>query len=392
MKKEMTSRQRMLAAIACQEPDHTPCSFMLFKGLHEQCSSYLDFIQKQLDLGLDAYVQIPPRMPQVVNDHYNLHGLPVSYDPRVSTCEWKTTISGEQTILVKEYHTPAGVLRAEVRKTPDWPWGDHVPFFDDYIEPRSRRFLVESMGDLDPLRFLFVAPSVQEIMQFRLESQPCLDFAREKDLLTAGGWGVGADTLGWLTGLMNGILLTRRQPELIEALLGMVAEWNRARMKVVLGAGIDLYIKRAWYENCDFWNPANWRKFILPILKQDAALAHEHSAKFGYLITSSAMPLIGMIIEAGVDVLIGVDPREYDLARAAELADGKLCLWGGVNGHVTVERGTPEEVAREVKSSLKTMRGKPGFILSPVDNIREWSGEIETNVRALIAAGKSDKK
>ncbi len=386
----MTSRQRMLAALACQEPDHVPCSFMLFKGLHERSSSYLDFVQKQLDMGLDAYVQLPARAPRVVNDHYNLHGLPVHPDPRVSIREWKISIAGEHPILVKEYHTPAGVLRAEVRKTPDWRWGDHVPFLDDYIEPRSRKFLVESMADLEALRYLLVPPTPEEAACFREEAQPCLDLASEKGLLVAGGWGVGADTLGWLTGLMNGILLTRRQPELITALLGMVAEWNRARMQLVLEAGIDLYIKRAWYENCDFWNPANWRKFILPILQRDAALAHEHGAKFGYILTSSAMPLIGMIIEAGVDALIGVDPREYDLARAAEMAQhGRLCLWGGVNGHVTVERGTAEEVVREARSSLETMRGKPGFVLSPVDNIREWGGEVVANVHALISAWKS---
>jgi len=62
-----------------------------------------------------------------------------------------------------------------------------------------------------------------------------------------------------------------------------------------------------------FWNPLSWKKFIQPILKEDAALVHEHGAKFGYIITSSAMPLIEAIIEAGVDVIIGVDPCEYDL-------------------------------------------------------------------------------
>ena len=66
------------------------------------------------------------------------------YDPQVSVSEWQENLPGEGLpILVKEYQTPAGTLRAEVRQTRDWPWGDHVPLFDDYIEPRSRKFLVE---------------------------------------------------------------------------------------------------------------------------------------------------------------------------------------------------------------------------------------------------------
>src|SRR5512139_3696530 len=115
MKTSLTSRQRMLAALSGQPPDHTPCAFMLFKGLHARSRSYLEFLQSQLDLGLDTFVQLPPRPPQIRNDHYNLHGLPVHYDPQVQVMEWKEQLSGEELpILVKEYQTPAGSLRAEV--------------------------------------------------------------------------------------------------------------------------------------------------------------------------------------------------------------------------------------------------------------------------------------
>ncbi len=377
----------MLAVLACQPPDHTPCAFMLFKGLHVRCANYLDFLVAQLELGLDTVVQIPPRLPLVSNDTYNLHGLPVSYHPRVRVTEWKEIRPGEELpTLVKEYHTPAGILRAEVRQTRDWPRGDHIPLFDDYIEPRSRKFLVESVQDLEPLRFLLVPPTPVEVRQFQVEAQLCLDFARQNGLLVAGGWGVGADLIGWLSGLTNMIRFTRRQPEFIQSLLEIIAAWNRSRMQVVLEAGIDLYIKRAWYENCDFWTPTTWKQFIQPILRQEAALAHEHGAKFGYILTSSAMHLVEPIIEAGVDVLIGVDPLEYDLERLAKLAAGKLCLWGGVNGHLTVERGTPQQVTQEVQRSLELLGCQPGFILSPVDNIRELSPLIEDNLRLLIAA------
>lgn len=390
MKPTLTSRQRMLAALSCQQPDHTPCAFMLFKGLHARSRSYLEFLQAQLDLGLDTFVQLPPRPPQVRNDHYNLHGLPVHYDPQVRVREWKENLPGvEQLILVKEYQTPAGTLRAEVRQTRDWPYGDHLPLFDDYIEPRSRKFLVESDRDLEPLRYLLVPPTEEEIQQFRADSLPYLEFAQQKGLLVAGGWGVGADMIGWLSGLTNMIKLTRRQPEFIHSLLNLIAGWNHARMQVVLSSGVDLYIKRAWYENCDFWTPTTWKEFIQPILAQDASLAHQHGAKFGYILTSSAMHLIEPIIEAGVDVLIGVDPLEYDLGRITELSARKLCLWGGVNGHLTVERGNPDQVRQEVQTSLEILGKQPCFILSPVDNIRELSPTIDINIRALIETWQS---
>jgi hypothetical protein len=380
----------MLAALACQPADHVPCAFMLFKGLHTRSRSYQAFLEAQLELGLDTVVQLPPRPPQVRNDHYNLHGLPVLHDPQVSVSEWLENPPGERLpILVKEYRTPAGTLRTEIRQTRDWPWGNHVPLFDDHLEPRARKFLVETSRDLEPLHYLLAPPSEDVIRQYRADSQPYQEFARRRGLLLAGGWGVGADMIGWLSGLTNMIKFTRRQPDFIRALLGMIAAWNRTRMQAVLSAGVDLYIKRAWYENCDFWTPSTWESYLQPILKQEVDLAHEMGARFGYILTSSAMHLIEPVLEAGVDVLIGLDPREYDLRRAAELAAGRLCLWGGVNGHLTVERGSPQDVRREVETSLEIFRDQPGFILSPVDNVRELSETSEGNVRELIRTWQS---
>ena len=97
-----------------------------------------------------------------------------------------------------------------------------------------------------------MSPTEEEIQQFHSVSLPYLEFAQQKGLLVAGGWGVGADAIGWLSGLTNMIKLTRRQLEFIRSLLDLIAGWNRARMQVMLSAGVVLYIRRAWYENCEF--------------------------------------------------------------------------------------------------------------------------------------------
>jgi hypothetical protein len=84
---------------------------------------------------------LPPRPPVVVNDHYNLHGLPVSYAPEVTVDEQVEQPAGKDLPeLVKTYHTPAGDLTTRVVMTDDWRWGDHVPFLDDYLIPRSKKY------------------------------------------------------------------------------------------------------------------------------------------------------------------------------------------------------------------------------------------------------------
>jgi hypothetical protein len=381
----LSSRQRMLAALNYQVPDHPPCSFMLYGGLKSECQSYDEFIDRQLELGLDTFVELPVRPPVVVNDYYNLHGLPVSYDPRVTITEEKLRLPGEQwPILVKQYHTPAGILCTEVRQTSDWRWGNHVPFLDDYLVPRSRKFLVTGPQDLDALRYLLVSPTAAEVVAFQQDSKTILNLAERHQLLITGGWGVGADLLGWICGLDQMIYDSYDRPDFIKELLEIIALWNRQRMEVVLQAGIDLYIKRAWYENCDFWSPAAWRRFIFPVLKADVDLAHRHGVKFGYIITARCMPLLDYFIEAGVDVLLGVDPAQWDLPLAKQKLAGKICLWGGVNGHLTVEQGTADMVRSEVDRAMHILAPGGGFILSPVDNVRESTALSKANVQRLI--------
>jgi len=381
----MTSRQRMLAAFRYEHLDHLPCSFMLFRGLWIQSTSYLDFIQKQIDLALDTFVQIPPRQPGLVSESSNLYGLPVHFDPAVTVVEWKETRPDERwPVLIKEYRTPAGVLRAEVDQDEEWPYGDHVPFLDDYVETRSRKFIIENSDDLKPLRYLLVPPSPEDIAAFQVDSSPILEYAKQRDLLVIGGWGVGADLIGWVNGLQNMIYATYDQPDFIYELLGLINNWNRTRMQPVLEIGVDLYIKRAWYENCDFWSPKVWRDFIFPILKSDAELAHQHGTLFGYLITSNCMPLLEMIAKAGVDVIIGVDPTRWNLALTKKQLGGKVCIWGGVNGHLTVERGSVGAVRTEVEEALRILGVGGGFVLSPVDNVRDLNPVSQRNVDALI--------
>ncbi len=386
----MTSRQRMLAALSGKKPDYVPCSFMLFNGLKSTCKTYQEFIEKQIELGLDTYVQIPPRPPVVVNDWYNLHGLSVHFDPAVQTNEWVENRSDQRwPVLVKEYYTPAGTLRAEVFKDETWRWGNHVPFFDDYLESRSIKFVLNGEQDLEALKYLLVPPTPQEIQTFKEDAAPAIALAKKHDLLLAGGWGIGVDCMAWLYGLKNMMFAAFDKPEFLKGALEIIASWNRTRMQVMLDAGNDLFIKRAWYENCDFWSPKTYRKFVEPILREDVELAHKMGAKFGFIVSSNCMPLLETYANAGVDALIGVDPRGWDLAAAKQRIGGQVCLWGGINGHLTVEMDSQQDVQTEAETAFRVLEPGGGFILSPVDNVREWTPTSEQNVKALIESWKS---
>jgi len=380
----------MLAALNCQPVDYPPCCFMQFTALEDRCQDQFEMVDRQLAWGLDATVQVPPWLLTVPGDYADLRGLPVCFHPEVQMREWIEQKEEQYPTLGKEYITPAGSLSVRVSQTDDWPYGDHVPFLDDFIIPRARKPLITSPVDLEGLRYLLMPPTEDAIQEFQEATRRAKVFVREHDLLVSGGMGVGADMASWLCGLQDLIYLTVDAPAFVEELMRLIAAWNLGRMEIVLDAGIDMWVRRGWYESCDFWSPRLYQRFILPFLKQEVELAHSYGVRFGYIMTTGFMPLLNMILEAKVDVLIGVDPvmGDVDLRVMKEKTGGRMCLWGGVNGPITVEKDGPEEVRKAVKKALDILGTGDGFILSPVDDVDGLSEHAWNNVQAFIEAWK----
>jgi len=389
IEKKHGSRGRMLTALENKKSSYIPCSFMIFSALGEKCKDQSEFIKRQLELGLDTRVELAE--------------LPFRFHPEVKVKEWKEkTKSGH--LLHKEYQTPSGKLTSIVKKTEDWPYGNSVPLFNDYLVPRSKKFLTEKKEDLKPLQYLFSESTAKDISSFREQAAKLKSFATNKDLLVSGGWGhfgsekgmdkdggtMGADALMWLCGIEKALLLAMDEPETIKELLQIISKWNMKRMEVYLEEGIDLLIKRAWYESTDLWSPSLYHRFIFPVLKKEVELVHQAGAKFGYIMTSGVMPLLDNFLELGIDVLIGVDPvqgKGTDLKLLKERVDGKMCLWGGVNGFLTIEKGEEKEVEDAVGESISIL-GPEGFILSPVDNVTDNSKRTWNNVKTMIKTWK----
>jgi uroporphyrinogen-III decarboxylase len=90
--------------------------------------------------------------------------------------------------------------------------------------------------------------------------------------------------------------------------------------------------------------------------------------------------------ESGVDVVLGVEDVQdhgMNLAQVKKKLGGKVALWGGVNGFLHVEEGSEKEIAAATARALDAL-GPDGFILSPVDNIRDASEKVWRKVLFFI--------
>lgn len=386
----MTSRERMLTAISCGKADYVPCSFMIFSALRSQSADDVEFTRREMELGLDAVVMLTMFGSATGPDNSDLPGPPLHFHPETQVRDWVE--EGESgRIIHRRYDTPAGPLSAAVRWTEDWRLGARVPLFDDWIIPRAVKFLVETDEDLDKLPYVLAPVNDRARQTVREMAAPKQAFARERNLLTAAGWGVGLEAAAWMTGYENIIWAALDRPQWLDRLVEIIHTWNMTRMQAMLDAGVDMFIRRAWYEGTDFLSPTQIRRYVFPSLQREVKLAHDAGAKFAYINTSGTMPILDMLMEAGVDVLVGVDPvqgKGTDLAEMRRITRGRMALWGGVNGFVTVERGTPEDVRAAVETAVRTL-GPDGFILSPVDNVVDTSEDTWRNVQALVDTWKA---
>jgi hypothetical protein len=373
---------------------------MLFYVLYEQCRSEAQFVERQVELGLDAFVHVGQ-----LNHELHLYG---GLDPRVGVREWVEQGADGKTYC-RRLDTPAGPLTGRIRQRDGWPTEDDFPLLKDWLVGRAEEVLVKPEEDLEKLPYLFGAVRDEDIRVLREEAAEADRLARRLGLLQVGGWkgavrpglqvdpGVmGCDAMAWLSGFENIMILSLTKPDLIEQYASIIHQWNLKQIEVYLEVTrAELILRRGWYETTEFWTPEAYRRIVAPTLRKEAELVHQAGRKYGYIITSAFVPLLDDILEAGVDVLIGLDPKEgkgtdLRLVKRRFHEAGKA-LWGGVSGPLSVETASARETERAVLEALEVLGSGGGFILSPVDNVREHTEVVWENTRRFIDVWKAGR-
>lgn len=388
---DMTSKERMVTSICGGTPDHTPCSFMAFFNLRQRYASEAAYVARQVEMGLDAYVQVGYLEP-------SLH-------PAATEKTW-TTREGETTLFHRRIDTPKGPLIQMVAQEDGWPQEGDFWRFNDWIVPRCREILVKPEQDLEKLPYLFGPFRDEHIRALKASAKAGRAIADRHQVLLAGGWSssnslrgrgddgvMGADAMAWMSGFEEIMILSLTQPEIIREYIRIIHEWNLKQIQIYLEVSdAELIIRRAWYETTEFWTPEAYRTLIAPVLKREVDLVHQAGRLYGLITTSAFQPILKDILDTGIDVLIGLDPEE---GKGTHLGDIKAqfhakgrALWGGVSGAMTVEQGTREDTERAVRTALDTLAPEGGFILSPVDNVRVDTPKTWENTQVLIDSWK----
>jgi uroporphyrinogen decarboxylase len=136
--------------------------------------------------------------------------------------------------------------------------------------------------------------------------------------------------------------------------------------------------------------PAMWRQVLKPRMATFIAelKAINPALKVAYHSDGFIDPIIGDLVEIGLDVLNPIQPPCVDFEKVAREFGDKLCFWGTIDIQRTLPFGTPGDVRCEVASRVGVMGNRGGLILGPTHHV-----QLDTpmeNFLAMVSAIKAD--
>jgi hypothetical protein len=402
----MNSRERLLAAWKGKPTDHIPLTFQCFGNLvpkhlrWKRCNQQGEqevrrWYTKRLEHihTLPASWTLEDEFQRVrawsslgIDDLIDV-SVPWSVHPQV---RWTNSRRGPDEakrypVLVREYQTPVGTLRHQVKQTGEelgegWViQPDHVSLMEDFNIPRGVEHAVSSQEDVPRIRYLYAPPdeAASQWLNERMES--IVPFAGDQEVAVQAWAAFGMDAVVWLCGAEGAIFLAMDNPSAFSELMEIVTETDLARVELAARQpGIDLIVERGWYSSTDFWSPPLFDQFLVEHVRRLADMTHRHGKTFCYTVTTGIEILGPRLVDAGVDVLYFVDTLldGISLQKARDLLGSKMCLVGGANA-ITLGTKDPKMIGDEVRQSVAALGPTGRFILHPIDALfpdTPWEG------------------
>ncbi|NLF31776.1 MAG: hypothetical protein GX591_12915 [Planctomycetes bacterium] len=349
MAERYTSKQRVLAAANHRTADRIPLTFDAEKEVYEALHRRLGTETRPAlfdALGVDTWMVGPtvvPR-PEGGQDATNLWGF------RTRRVEYNGGSYGELA-----YSPLAGKDDlADIDNHP-WPTADRV----DFAEAAAT---IERHGD--------------------------------RAIVGAFGWGAYFRAT-YVRGMEDLMLDFALRPHYAEKLIATIADCTLAfldKMLQTCGRSVDIVYMADDYcsQLGPLFSPEVFRVMVLPYLRKAVARTHAYNKKFLLHCCGAVRPLLGMIIDAGVDILEPIQVRAEGMDPAGLKRDfGKdLCFWGGVDLQHVLCRGSTGQVADEVRRLIDILGDGGGYVLGPGHTYIQPDAPID-NVLAMYETART---
>ena len=389
----ISSRDRYLLTFSHQEADRIPIDLCTGEGYRFPGEPWrrgpLDRVRAVGNLGGDPCLDLWLPEP--------------SFHPDVRVHRGTRT-SGHDRLIFAEYETPAGSLTQVVRETADWrderqhqlmqlrnlgdsvreEWG--VQLFDDWNAARYERSPVQTIQDVDKLRYLLRIPDGRDLERWRAETRRVKQWAETENLLLRARRTFGAEAGMWLMRFEEFLLATLENPDLVEALVDVVADWQLKRAELALDIGVDVLMHRGYYETPDYFSPNSYSRFCRPLIDRLGTMARESGTRFALQRSEGNTRHVDVLHSMPIDILFDVEPGigGEDLHVLKNTVGKKMTLWGGVDSTTVMNFGSPHDIDAAIRQAVEVCARSGGFVIMPITWIQD--GVPFDHVRHAVSA------
>lgn len=359
MTAEMTSRERVLAALNHQEVDRIPIDL---GGTHNSTMCTGAYENFKAFLGVDAPTDELSKAFEIIKmDEAVLNQLPV--DTRslfIKPAARSRTRWLDERTFIDEW----GVT---YRQPENWPQ------FDMIAHPLAEA----SIDDLDSYDW----PDVEDEGRYAGLRDEARDLSENTDYaVTSTALDTTVFDRSWiLRGMEQFLVDMLLDPEFALALMEKVAQIQYRRHERFLdevGPYIDAIMisDDMGVQNGPLVKPTLYRKMVKPFHRRYVQLVRERSdAKIIMHACGSLVDLVEDYIEMGVDALnpMQVSAAGMSPANLKERFGGRMAWWGGIDSQNVLPNGRPEDVRQAVRETLDIMRLDGDYVLGAVHNVQD---------------------
>ena len=370
---EMTVKERIMTAMKGGIPDRVPFSPNLTRWVRKNrnCTCIRHMCQAQEEFGFDPLLQLYPYTWQNISNNYvyspgggynysssGLYGDLPEVDTDIQIINEKNWV-----IYRRTFKTPAGTLSDVIK------WCRSDVGYGDGPNPHREEPLLKSCDDLEAYEYLYPKPRKDLIADIPLILKEFGDRAviATADSLQVGSW--GTEALG-----PEGMLFASiDDPKLLAGACRIANDAHLANLKACLEAGVEV-VYDSWFQCSPStgWMPSTYETIFLPLVKECIDLAHQYSALYIYQDDGKMNEYIPLIVEAGVDVISGLQPPtvgDVILSDIKKRFGSNVALFGGLDPCYMFDMGNMETVRAGVIKALSDGAAGGGYILGTAEAV-----------------------
>ena len=392
----MTSRERILSAIAHREPDRVPVDFGSTPSSGISAIAYGKLLRH---LGYD---DLPVRVYDVVQqlaepderllDLFGIDVIDVGRAFNTDPSRWHPTVLADGT----EAQYPVWFNPEQLEDT-SWKAYDktgryiarmpaggtffdqvYFPYFDGY--PSDYRDLPAAMESAIWAAFP-TAPwdRAGEKDFWPTLRKKCIELKETTDRALLIGAGCNLFEWGTFLRRMDNFLMDLVvQPDEVERLLDALMEVHLQTLEKIchwVGDVVDIvrFGDDLGTQQGPFMDPDIYRRLFKPRHTRLAKYVHKHSSMHTYLHScGSIYRMIPDLIEAGIEILnpVQTNATDMDPTRLKKEFGDDITFWGGgIETAYVLNNGTPEEVRKMVLERLEIFSPGGGYVFNTVHNI-----------------------